>query len=92
MPGGDYDYDISPYYVGRRYDYPRFVCYDCHAYASYREWDPYHSSCTRYRVVVRDDPDYYPYHYGGGETSSPTVRPIRAPASYSATSIRGAQR
>jgi hypothetical protein len=65
VPDGDYDYDISPYYVGRRYDYPRFVCYDCHAYASYREWDPYHSSCTRYRVVVRDDPDYYPYHYGG---------------------------
>src|SRR5215207_4292883 len=32
-PDGDYDYDIAPYYVDRRYDYPRFVCYDCHAYA-----------------------------------------------------------
>jgi hypothetical protein len=65
VPGGDYDYDISPYYVGQRFDYPRFVCYDCHAYASYREWDPYRSSCTRYRVVIRDDPEYYPYRYGG---------------------------
>ena len=64
-PDGDYDYDISPYYVDQRYDYPRFVCYDCHAYASYREWDPYRSSCSRYRVVVRDDPRYYPYRYGG---------------------------
>jgi hypothetical protein len=64
-PDGDYDYDISPYYVGHRYDYPRFVCYDCHAYASYSEWDPYQTSCTRYRVVIRDDPRFYPYRYGG---------------------------
>ena len=64
-PDGDYDYDIAPYYVDRRYDYPRFVCYDCHAYASYDEWDPYRTSCTRYRVVVRDDPRFYPYRYGG---------------------------
>jgi len=64
-PNGDYDYDISPYYVSQRYDYPRFVCYDCHAYASYREWDPYRASCTRYRVVIRDDPRFYPYRYGG---------------------------
>ncbi len=65
VPDGGYDYDIAPYYVDQRYDYPRFVCYDCHAYASYREWDPYRASCTRYRVVVRDDPRYYPYRYGG---------------------------
>src|SRR5215207_10839473 len=65
-PDGDYDYDITPYYVDQRYDYPRFVCYDCHAYASYREWDPYRASCSRYRIEVRDDPRYYPYRYGGG--------------------------
>ena len=64
-PDGDYDYDIAPYYVDRHYDYPRFVCYDCHAYASYNEWDPYRASCTRYRVVVRDDPRFYPYRHGG---------------------------
>jgi hypothetical protein len=64
-PHGDYDYDIVPYYVEHRYDYPRFVCYDCHAYAGYQEWNPYSQSCTRYQVVVRDDPRYYPYRYGG---------------------------
>lgn len=64
-PAGHYDYDIAPYYVDHHYDYPRFVCYDCHAYASYRDWDPYRSSCTRYRMVIRDDPRYYPYRYGG---------------------------
>jgi len=64
-PDGDYDYDIAPYYVEHRYDYPRFVCYDCHAYASYQEWNPYRQSCTRYRIVIRDDPRYYPYRYGG---------------------------
>ncbi|MGN6392226.1 MAG: DUF4384 domain-containing protein [Gemmatimonadales bacterium] len=64
VPAGDYDYDISPYYVDRRFDYPRFVCYDCHAYASYNDWDPYRTACTRYRVVIRDDPRYYPYRYG----------------------------
>jgi Domain of unknown function (DUF4384) len=65
VPHGDYDYDVAPYYVDQRYAYPRFVCYDCHAYASYRDWNPYRSPCTRYRVVIRDDPRYYPYHWGG---------------------------
>jgi hypothetical protein len=64
-PAGGYDYDIAPYYVGRHYDYPRFVCYDCHAYSGFDEWNPYDAECTRYRVVVRDDPRYYPYRYGG---------------------------
>lgn len=65
VPAGDYDYDVTPYYVEHRYDYPRFVCYDCHAYASYDEWNPYRTACARYRVVIRDDPRYYPYRYGG---------------------------
>jgi hypothetical protein len=64
-PDAAYDYDVTPYYVEHHYDYPRFVCYDCHTYTSYREWNPYGASCTRYRVVVRDDPAYYPYRYGG---------------------------
>ena len=65
-PGGAFDYDIVPYYVERRYDYPRFVCYDCHAYASYAEWDPYERACSRVRVVIYDDPQYYPYRYNRG--------------------------
>ncbi|MEO7138395.1 MAG: DUF4384 domain-containing protein [Gemmatimonadales bacterium] len=65
-PRDDYEYDIVPYYVERRYEYPRFVCYDCHSYASYQEWDPYTASCARFRVVVYDDPAYYPYRYNPG--------------------------
>ena len=65
-PAGEYDYDISPYYVERRYEYPRFVCYDCHAYAKYDEWDPYSRACARFRVVIYDDPHYYPYRSGRG--------------------------
>jgi len=74
-PEEDYDYDVVPYYVDYRYDYPRFVCYDCHAYASYTEWDPYRTTCSRFRVVVRDDPRYYPYRYGGGRNVVPE-RPL----------------
>ncbi len=62
----DYDYDIVSYYVERRYDYPRFVCYDCHAYATYYRWDPYRTYCTSFRIVIYDDPYYYPYRRYGG--------------------------
>jgi Domain of unknown function (DUF4384) len=65
-PHADYDYDVVPYYVERHYDYPRFLCYDCHAYASYDQWDPYRRSCSRFRVVIYDDPRYYPYRAGRG--------------------------
>ncbi|HET7599319.1 MAG TPA: DUF4384 domain-containing protein [Gemmatimonadales bacterium] len=65
-PDGDYDYDIVPYYVERRYDYPRFVCYECHEGATAAAWDPYGESCSRYRIVIYDDPYYYPYRSTGG--------------------------
>jgi len=64
-PDGAYDYDVTPYYVEHHYDYPRFVCYDCHTYAPYSGWNPYGASCTRYRVVIYDDPYYYPYQAYG---------------------------
>lgn len=78
MPGSgdEWDYDIVPYYVERRYDYPRFLCYDCHSYASYRYWNPYSYSCVRFRIVVFDDPYYYPYRYYGGRRVV-FVRPFR---------------
>jgi len=72
----DWDYDIVPYYVERHYDYPRFLCYDCHSYASYRHWNPYSYSCVRFRIVVFDDPYYYPYRYYGG-TRVVFTRPFR---------------
>ncbi len=53
-------YDVYPYYVERRYEYPRFLCYDCHEHVPYTRWDPYRYSCVRFRIVVHDDPYYYP--------------------------------
>ncbi len=53
-------YDVYPYHVERRFEYPRFLCYDCHEHVSYDRWDPYRYSCVRFRIVVHDDPYYYP--------------------------------
>jgi hypothetical protein len=78
-PGRAFDYDIIPYYVERRYEYPRFVCYDCHAYASYTEWDPYQRACSQVRVVVYDDPQYYPYRYNRGRNVVAPRPPHPAP-------------
>jgi hypothetical protein len=71
---GDYDYDVASYDVERHYDYPRFVCYDCHAYTSWHYWDPYGSYCSRFRIVIYDDWYYYPYRRYGGVV---IVRPYR---------------
>jgi hypothetical protein len=65
-PAGEYDYDIASYYVDQHYDYPRFLCYDCHSYVSYAYWDPYRYTCSRFRIVVYDDAYYYPYRYYRG--------------------------
>lgn len=73
---GDWDYDLVPYHVERHYDYPRFLCYDCHSYVSWPYWDPYYYSCVRFRIVIFDDPYYYPYRYYGG-TRVVFVRPYR---------------
>jgi Domain of unknown function (DUF4384) len=76
-PGyGDWDYDLAPYYVQRHYDYPRFLCYDCHSYANYSSWNPYDYSCVRFRIVVFDDPYYYPYR-SYGATRVVFTRPLR---------------
>lgn len=76
-PGYDgWDYDITPYYVEQHYDYPRFLCYDCHSYATFSYWNPYAYSCVRFRIVVFDDPYYYPYRYYGGRRVVFT-RPLR---------------
>ncbi|HEU4649630.1 MAG TPA: DUF4384 domain-containing protein, partial [Gemmatimonadales bacterium] len=64
-PDGNYDYDIATYAVGQRYEYPRFVCYDCHTAATAAAWDPYREACSRYRIVIYDDPYYYPYRTNG---------------------------
>ena len=74
LPEGytDFDTHLVPYYVDQRYQYPRFVCYDCHAYTPYASWDPYYAWCPQYQLVVWTDPFYYypsywypTWYYGG---------------------------
>lgn len=73
---GEYDYDITPYYVDQHYDYPRFLCYDCHSYVSYSYWNPYYYNCNRFRIVIYDDSYYYPYRYYNSRNVV-IVRPYR---------------
>lgn len=54
------EYDILPYEVGERHAYPRFLCYDCHARAAFTEWNPYRHQCSHVRIVIHNDPTYYP--------------------------------
>jgi hypothetical protein len=63
---GYYALDHVAYYVNRRYEYPRYLCYDCHGYRSYSHWDPYAHRCVNFRIVIYNDPYYYPYRYSRG--------------------------
>jgi hypothetical protein len=72
-----YALDFLTYNVGSTYSYPRFLCYDCHAYRPYAAWNPYDLACASFRVVIWDDPYFYPtYRYSG--TSVVVARPVRA--------------
>jgi hypothetical protein len=56
--------DFIGYDVGEAHEYPRFLCYDCHGFKSYSTWNPYTYACASFRVVVWDDPYFYPtYRY-----------------------------
>jgi hypothetical protein len=60
-PGyGTYGFDVAPYFVEVQYEYPRFVCYDCHAYTAYPVWDPYRDWCGTFKLVIYDEPAWYP--------------------------------
>lgn len=50
-----WSFDVLPYFVEQRYDYPRFLCYDCHAYITYPTWDPYRHWCATFRIEIYDD-------------------------------------
>jgi len=56
----DYGLDHVSYSVGRAHEYPRFLCYQCHGFRPYSTWNPYRYSCLDFRVIVYDDPYYYP--------------------------------
>ncbi len=71
-----YALDFIEYSVGESHSYPRFLCYDCHGYQPYTSWNPYTYACTDFRVVLWDDPYYYPaYRYVGTRVVFP--RPLR---------------
>ena len=55
-----YGLDFTSYNVEQHYDYPRFLCYQCHSFQPYYSWNPYGYSCTNFRVVIYNDPYYYP--------------------------------
>jgi hypothetical protein len=60
-----YALDFLSYDVGERHAYPRFLCYDCHGFRTYAAWNPYTYVCSSFRVVIWDDPYFYPsYRYG----------------------------
>ncbi len=62
----DYALDFVAYDIEVRHDHPRFLCYQCHGFRPMFDWNPYTSLCTDFRVVVDDDPYYYPmYRYSG---------------------------
>ena len=62
----DYGLDFVSYNVGGVHEYPRFLCYQCHGFRPYGAWNPYRYTCLDFRVVVYDDPYFYPsVRYGG---------------------------
>ncbi len=63
LPQGEpseYAIDFTAYHVGQPYSYPRFLCYQCHVEAPFEQWNPYHQTCLDVRVVIYNDPYYYP--------------------------------
>ncbi|HUF77031.1 MAG TPA: DUF4384 domain-containing protein, partial [Longimicrobiales bacterium] len=76
-----YALDFLTYHVGNTYSYPRFLCYDCHTARAYTAWNPYSTVCSSFRVVIWDDPYFYPsYRYSG--TRVVVARPARAVPRY----------
>jgi hypothetical protein len=55
--GTPYGSALLAYRVEGEYDYPRFVCYGCHAPASREVWDPYGRTCSRFALVRYSDPE-----------------------------------
>ncbi len=56
-----YALDFTAYSVGEAHTYPRFLCYDCHGFRPYQSWNPYRYTCSSFRLMIWDDPFYYPY-------------------------------
>jgi hypothetical protein len=84
-----YALDFIAYNVGDTHTYPRFLCYECHEARSYDSWNPYSVPCTTYRVVIWDDPYFYPYYRYSG-TRVVVARPLVTQPRYAvATRVAG---
>jgi hypothetical protein len=57
----DFAWAVLPYHVGARHDYPRFLCYQCHAYVSPVVWNPYAHTCIR---IGAPKPVWWQYPHG----------------------------
>ena len=75
----DYGLDFVSYQVGGAHDYPRFLCYQCHGFRPYGTWNPYRYTCTDFRVVVYDDPFFYPSRRYRGRRVVYTIPPSPRP-------------
>jgi len=74
-----YALDFLTYYVGEQEPYPRFLCYNCHEFRSYTDWNPYAYACSTFRVVIWDDPYFSPaYRYSGTRVVFSRAVPGRA--------------
>lgn len=71
---GEFSFDVQPYHVGRQYEFPRFLCYECHTFVRFPAWDPYQLNCTRFQVVRYDEPAYVPFS-AYGDTRTVYARP-----------------
>ena len=77
-----YALDFASYDVGERHEFPRFLCYNCHSFRSFAAWNPYYTVCTGFRVVVYDDPYFYPARRYRGDRVVWTRPPTEARARF----------
>lgn len=64
-------YHLAIYYVGYRYDHPRFACTGCHAGSA--DWDPYAASCSRIVATMTVARPGSPWSDPGGPAFSRAV-------------------
>ena len=77
-----YALDFASYDVGERHEFPRFLCYNCHAFRSFSAWNPYYTVCTGFSVVIYDDPYFYPARRYRGDRVVWTRPPTEARARF----------
>jgi hypothetical protein len=64
--------DFTAYHVGQSFSYPRFLCYECHQAEPFAAWNPYQQACPMVRVVIFNDPYFYPAtRYQGSRVAYP---------------------